>query len=94
MEASAAENLILGVGPRVEAPFVEVEMGTFAWTRQISGEQLAQLAISRNSLIAASAATRAAVLAEINELADRVSDVHGMLRMPYITYVYRAIKPR
>ncbi len=94
MEASAAENLILGVGPRVEAPFAEPETRAFAWTREISGEKLAQLAVSRSSMIAASAATRAAVLAEIHELADRVSDGHGILRMPYITYVYRALKPR
>ena len=94
MEASAAETLILGVGPRVEAPFDRLETQAFSWTRTLSGEQLAQLATSRSTMIAASAAERASVLAEINELAGRVSDGHGMLRMPYITHVYRAVKPR
>ncbi|MDP9027272.1 MAG: SAM-dependent methyltransferase, partial [Actinomycetota bacterium] len=60
--------------------------------RQLSGEQLAQLATSRSAMIAASASERAAVLAEIQELAGRVSDGHGMLRMPYVTHVYRAIR--
>ena len=93
MEASSSETLILGVGPRVEAPFEGLETQAFAWTRTLSGEQLAQLATSRSTMIAASAAERAAVLAEINELAGRVSDGHGMLRMPYITHVFRAQKP-
>jgi SAM-dependent methyltransferase len=94
MEASAAENLVLGLGPRVEAPFGRpghaLETQAFAWTRALSGEQLAQLATSRSTMIAATAAERAAVLAEIHELADRVSDGHGMLRMPYVTHAYRA----
>jgi SAM-dependent methyltransferase len=90
MEPSAAEALILGEGPRVAAPFNGLETEAFGWTRLLSGEQLAQLATSRSTMIAASAAERAAVLAEIHELADRVSDGHGMLRMPYVTHVYRA----
>jgi ubiquinone/menaquinone biosynthesis C-methylase UbiE len=92
MEASAAETLVLGVGPRVEAPFSGLETETFMWTRELSGEQLAQLATSRSTLIAASPGERAAILAEIHELADRVSDGHGMLRMPYVTHAYRAVK--
>jgi ubiquinone/menaquinone biosynthesis C-methylase UbiE len=92
LEPSAAENLILGVGPRVEAPFLGLETHAFAWTRELSGEQLAQLATSRSTMIAASSAERAAVLAAIHELADRVSDDHGMLRMPYITHAYRAVE--
>jgi ubiquinone/menaquinone biosynthesis C-methylase UbiE len=94
MEASAAENLILGVGPRVEAPFGELQTESFAWTRALSGEQLAQLATSRSTMIAASAGERAAILAEIHELAGRVSDGHGMLRMPYVTHAYRALRSR
>jgi len=92
MEPSAAETLVLGVGPRVEAPFGELETRSFPWTRELSGEQLAQLATSRSTMIAASPGERAAVLAEINELAGRVSDGHGMLRMPYITHAYRTTR--
>ncbi len=90
MEASAAENLLLGAGPRVEVPFDELETQAFAWTRELTGEQLAQLATSRSTMIAATAGERASILVEIHELADRVSDGHGMLRMPYITHVFRA----
>ena len=54
MEASAAENLILGDGPRVEAPFGDLETRAFPWTRQLTGEQLAELATSRSTMIAAS----------------------------------------
>jgi ubiquinone/menaquinone biosynthesis C-methylase UbiE len=93
MEASAAENLILGEGPRVEAPFGAIETQAFTWTRVLSGEELAELATSRSTMIVASAAERASVLAEIHELADRVSNGHGMLRMPYVTHVFRAVKP-
>lgn len=93
MEASAAENLILGAGPRVDTPFGELETQAFAWTRELTGEQLAQLASSRSTMIAASAGERAAILAEIHELADRVSDGHGMLRMPYVTHAFRAVNP-
>ncbi|MEP6843383.1 MAG: class I SAM-dependent methyltransferase [Pseudolysinimonas sp.] len=91
MEASPAENLILGEGPRVDAPFNGLETHSFAWTRELSGEQLAQLATSRSTMIVASAAERTAVLAEIRELADRVCDEHGMLRMPYVTHAFRAV---
>jgi SAM-dependent methyltransferase len=93
MEASAAETLLLGEGPRVGAPFDGLETRAFGWTRTLSGEQLAQLAMSRSTMIAASPGERAAVLAEINELAGRVSDGHGMLRMPYVTHAYRAARP-
>ena len=93
MESSAAETLVLGEGPRVEAPFDGLETQAFVWTRELSGEQLAQLATSRSTMIAASPGERAAVLAEINELAGRVSDGHGMLRMPYVTHAYRAMRP-
>ena len=93
LEASAAETLVLGEGPRVEAPFAGLETREFPWTRTLSGEQLGQLAVSRSTMIAASPADRAVVLAEINELAGRVGDGHGMLRMPYITHAYRAKKP-
>lgn len=93
MEASAAETLVLGDGPRVEAPFTGLETRAFPWTRTLSGEQLAQLAMSRSTMVAASPADRSVVLAEINELAGRVADGHGMLRMPYVTHAYRAKKP-
>jgi ubiquinone/menaquinone biosynthesis C-methylase UbiE len=94
MEASAAETLVLGEGPRVEEPFDGLETRAFPWTRTLSGEQLAQLAMSRSTMIAASPEDRAVVLAEINELAGRVGDGHGMLRMPYVTHAYRARTPR
>ena len=93
MDASSAENLILGPGPRVAPPFGELEAQGFSWTRELTGEQLAELATSRSTMIAASAAERAAVLAEIHELAGRVSDGHGVLRMPYITHAFRAESP-
>ena len=94
METSAGENLIEGVGPRVDEPFGPLESAQYSWTRELSGEQLAELATSRSTVIAASAAERAAILAEVHELADRVSDGHGTLHMPYVTHVFRATTPR
>jgi ubiquinone/menaquinone biosynthesis C-methylase UbiE len=93
MDASAAENLIEGAGPRVDEPFGSLESVRFSWTRELSGEQLGELAASRSEVIAASAAERAAILAEVHELADRVSDGHGTMRMPYVTHVFRATRP-
>jgi SAM-dependent methyltransferase len=94
MEASDAENLVLGEGPRVDVPFDGFETQVFPWTRALSGEQLAELAMSRSTMIVASPGQRAEVLAAINELAGRVSDGHGMLRMPYVTHAFRAHAPR
>lgn len=93
MESSAGEDLVEGPGPRVAEPFGELEAATFSWTRELSAEQLGELVSSRSSIIAASAADRAAILAEVHELAGRVSDGHGMLRMPYVTHVFRATSP-
>jgi ubiquinone/menaquinone biosynthesis C-methylase UbiE len=92
MESSAAENLVQGDGPVVTEPFGPLESRAFAWTRELSVEQLTEMVTSRSTIIAAPAGERAAILAEVHELGDRVSDGHGMLRLPYVTHVFRARK--
>ena len=90
MEPSTAETLVDGDGPRVAPPFGPLESRTLAWTRELSVEELTELVTSRSAIITASAAERAAILAEVHELGDRVSDAHGMLQLPYVTHVFRA----
>jgi SAM-dependent methyltransferase len=92
MESSAAETLVEGDGPVVDEPFGPLESRTFGWTRELSVEQLTEMVTSRSTIIAAPAGQRAAILAEVHELGDRVSDGHGMLRLPYVTHVFRARK--
>ena len=92
MEPSAAEILVDGDGPRVAPPFGLLESRTLAWTRRLSVEDLTDLVTSRSAIITASAAARAAVIAEVHELGDRVSDAHGMLSLPYVTHVFRAVR--
>jgi ubiquinone/menaquinone biosynthesis C-methylase UbiE len=93
MSASVAETLIAGGSPRIVAPFEAVETRTFPWTRELAAEQLPELASSRSEVITASAPDREAILAEVRALASRTADGHGMLRMPYVTHVFRAVKP-
>lgn len=90
MDSSAAETLIESDGPVVGEPFGPLESRTFRWTRELSVEQVTEMVTSRSTIIAAPAGERAAILAEVHELGDRVSDGHGMLRLPYVTHVFRA----
>jgi ubiquinone/menaquinone biosynthesis C-methylase UbiE len=92
MSASAAETLIAGGGPHIAAPFKETETRTFPWTRELAADQLAELASSRSEVITASAPARDSILAQVRALAAREADEHGMLRMPYVTHVFRAVK--
>lgn len=71
-----------------------LETAAYSWTRQLTGEQLVELVTSCRSAITASAAERAAIRAQVHELADRVSNGHGLLQMPYVTHVVRVANSR
>lgn len=71
-----------------------LETVAYSWTRRLTGEQLVELVTSCRSVITASAAERAAIRAQVHELADRVSNGHGLLQMPYVTHVVRVANSR
>lgn len=90
METSGGEDIVEGPGPRVLAPFGALERAVFSWTRELSTQQLIETVSSRSPVIAMSSARRAALLAEMRKLAERVRDGDGVLRMPHLSYAFRA----
>lgn len=93
MHSSPAENLVNGPeGPRIEAPFAEVETQTWEWTRPMTRTQLHQMALSRSYLIAASPEERAEIASAMDALFDEVGPGDGTIDLPYVTHAFRAVR--
>lgn len=76
---------------RPEYPVEAVE-----WMLGTAGPEVLDVGAGTGKLTRAVLATGRTVVAvdpDAAMLADRVSDGHGMLRMPYVTHAYRALKP-
>ena len=76
------------IGP----PFGPVEHRDVEWTHQLSRDELIDLAASRSYVITMTDQERAAVLAGVARLADRLLGPAGAgeLALPYVTECYRA----
>lgn len=93
MHSSAAELLLSEGPPEVAAPFVDLEHRTWEWTAALSPDALVDLAASRSHVIGLEGAERDSVLARVRALGERVADAEGVVRLPYRTHVYRAVRP-
>ncbi|MDE0572627.1 class I SAM-dependent methyltransferase [Demequina sp. B12] len=88
MHGSAAERLIAGDGPRVGAPFGDLEPKTWRWTRPMTHDDVIAMVRSRSHYIAADSAGRAAIDANVAAvLAGQPGDT---VDMPYVTHAFRA----
>lgn len=97
MHGSHAEELLAGEGPRVAAPFEELEARAWRWTRTLTRAALVDMVASRSYVITASERDRASILAAAGALFDerKVVEVTGaeVVDLPYVTHGYRAVRP-
>ena len=84
----------VGVAALAQRPdlFEAVETFTVQWRHELSREELIDLVSSRSYVITMPAAERAALLAEVAELAARhpAPKANGRITLPYLTRCYRA----
>lgn len=96
MHSSPAENMVNGPeseGPRIAAPFGQVETQRWEWNRPITRTQLHQMARSRSYLIAASADERAEITRQMDALFDELGlEGDSTIDLPYVTHVFRAVR--
>ncbi len=92
MKGSHAEELLAGGGPVVAAPFGDLQMRTWTWTRPLTRAGLTSLVHSRSYVITASADERARIDHEISALFDEIGAVgRAVVELPYVTYAFRAV---
>lgn len=91
MHGSHAEALIAEGGPLVGEPFAPLEAARFEWARPMTREDLRALAHSRSHVIAADAATRIRIDAELDALFASLPELDGdaTIALPYVTYAFR-----
>jgi SAM-dependent methyltransferase len=94
MHASAAEELLDGVGPTVADPFGALATERWEWVRPMTRAQLHRMADSRSHLITASAEARAAIHADMDALFDGLGvDDEATIDLPYVTRAFRVTRP-
>jgi len=95
MGGSNAEVLLATTGPRVSAPFGELERGEWRWERVVTESSLRDLVASRSDIITATPEDReridAAVDAVVASLPELVAG--GSIALPYVTHAFRARRP-
>ncbi|MCS3441868.1 class I SAM-dependent methyltransferase [Microbacterium phyllosphaerae] len=96
MHSSPAENMVNGPeseGPRIAAPFGEVETQRWEWNRPMTRTQLHQMALSRSYLITAPADERAEITRQMDALFDELGlDGESTIDLPYVTHAFRAVR--
>lgn len=90
LSPSAAEVFVAGDGPTLHGPFGPLEHKIIHWDRQLTADQLVDMAASRSHVIAVTESERASILGDVRDLADEVSDSEGTIVLPYRTHVFRA----
>ena len=90
MHHSAAERVIDGGGPQVAEPLGPLETREVAWERRMSIEDVVAMAASRSYVITAEPDRRTRILDAVRDLAGSVVEADGLVRLPYVTYSYRA----
>ncbi|MFL0412309.1 class I SAM-dependent methyltransferase [Microbacterium paludicola] len=93
MRGSDAAGMFAKGGPAVAAPFGAIEERVFSWSTTHTPESLVELAASRSYLLTARDDERAAVLAGVRRLGERVAGPDGTIELPYVTHAFRAIRP-
>lgn len=96
MHSSPAENMVNGPeseGPRIAAPFGQVETQRWEWNRPMTRTQLHQMALSRSYLITAPADERTEITRQMDALFDELGlDGDSTIDLPYVTHVFRAVR--
>ncbi|GAA1939646.1 class I SAM-dependent methyltransferase [Microbacterium aoyamense] len=92
MHGSHAEQMLAGDGVRVGEPFGAPESRTWTWTRTMTREALLHMVASRSYIITATGDERARILDEVEALFDAHAQ-EEMIELPYVTHVYRAVRP-
>jgi len=96
MHSSPAENMVNGPeseGPRIAAPFGQVETQRWEWNRPMTRVQLHQMALSRSYLITAPADERTEITRQMDALFDELGlDGDSTIDLPYVTHVFRAVR--
>lgn len=91
---TGAELLIFGDGPQVDAPLGSLSLKEFRWTRDLTVDELVDNVASRSTMITATPERRQEVLTQVRALARQQADADGVhLTMPYVTYVFTAVRP-
>lgn len=101
MHGSHAEEMLAGDGPRVAAPFEELEERRWTWTRALTRTALLDMVASRSYIITAAEAERAEILASVSDLFDERRRTEAgaaaggaeTISLPYVTRAYRGIRP-
>lgn len=93
MHGSAAEEMLAGVGPTVEAPFDALESHSWEWTRPMTRSLLHSMAASRSYIITASDDEKLRVRRGMDALFDELGLADdGTIELPYVTRAYRAVR--
>ena len=90
MHQSAAERLVHGAGPHVAEPLGPLETFEVAWELRMSVDDVVAMAASRSYVITADQGVRDRILDAVRSLARAVVEHDGLVRLPYVTYAYRA----
>jgi len=93
MRGRDAAGIFESGGPRVAAPFGELERLDVEWTARHTVDSLVELAGTRSYVITASEADRPEILATVRALAERVAAPDGSIELPYVTHGYRVARP-
>jgi len=90
---SHAEELFVGEGPRVAAPFGALERESWRWSRRMDRDEILAMVRSRSSVITASEWERARIDREVGALLDEVGAVAGTtVELPYATHAFRCVR--
>ena len=93
MHGSAAEEMLGGDGPVVDAPFGTLDQETWEWTRPMTRTQLHSMAASRSHVITASADEKERIRRDMEALFDELGlDDVGVIELPYVTRAFRAVR--
>jgi SAM-dependent methyltransferase len=91
LHGSEAEALISVGGPRVEAPFGDLETRQYEWSREMTRADVIAMASSRSYWIAADPQVRDRMRADLETLLDEVisPEPEATVALPYVTHAFR-----
>jgi len=93
MKGSHAEELLTGEGPRVAAPFGELEHESWRWSRRMRRDEILAMVHSRSYVITAPPEEKARIDAEVGALLDQVgANAENTVERAYVTHAFRVVR--
>jgi len=93
MKGSHAEELLTGEGPRVAAPFGELEHESWRWSRRMRRDEILAMVHSRSYVITAPPEEKARIDAEVGALLDQVgANAENTVELAYVTHAFRVVR--